>query len=97
VAYHHSLTAASQCIALTKMMKTALMALALASLSASTEALSTTFAPKTSALVYDQLQTTPLCRASDEQAVNLPKLWRSGAPFGVVDEVAGCVFLRHFG
>jgi hypothetical protein len=81
-------------------MKTILMALALASLSLSTDALSSTLVSPsrtTTSLVYDQLQATPLYRASDEQPVNLPDLWRSGTPFGVADEVAVCAFLRHFG
>jgi hypothetical protein len=72
------------------------MALAVASLSSSTDALSTVATPRTS-LVYDQLQSVPLYRASDEQMVNLPDLWRSGTPFGVADEVVVCAFLRHFG
>mmetsp|Transcript_1351 Transcript_1351/g.2962 ORF Transcript_1351/g.2962 Transcript_1351/m.2962 type:complete len:89 (-) Transcript_1351:2484-2750(-) len=47
--------------------------------------------------VFTQLETTPLVRASDEQAVALPTLWRSETPFGLGDEVAVCAFLRHFG
>lgn len=47
--------------------------------------------------VLDGLQTTPLLRASDGQAVVLPSLWRANTPFGIGDETAVCAFLRHYG
>ncbi len=47
--------------------------------------------------VLEGLQTTPLLRASDGQAVTLPSLWRSNTPFGIGDETAVCAFLRHYG
>ena len=47
--------------------------------------------------VLDGLQSTPLLRASDGQAVVLPSLWRANTPFGIGDETAVCAFLRHYG
>jgi len=58
--------------------------------------------PSTSSLssnnsIYDGLSTTPLIRASDQELVTLPSLWRSKTPFGIADETAVCAFLRHYG
>lgn len=59
----------------------------------STEALSTI----TPTGLYSQLQATPLFRASDEQPIVLPDLWRADTPLGIADEVSVTAFLRHFG
>ena len=47
--------------------------------------------------VFDGLVNTPLVRASDEELVSLPSLWKSNTPFGLGDETAVCAFLRHYG
>ena len=47
--------------------------------------------------IYDGLSTTPLTRASDQELVTLPSLWRANTPFGLADETAVCAFLRHYG
>ena len=66
-----------------------------ASLLLSSAAFSAT--PIQQASVLEGLQTTPLLRASDGQAVTLPSLWRANTPFGIGDETAVCAFLRHYG
>lgn len=50
-----------------------------------------------SSAVFEGLSTTPLVRASDEQLVSLPSLWKSNTPFGIADDTAVCAFLRHYG
>jgi len=47
--------------------------------------------------IYDELAKTPLVRASDQELVTLPSLWRHNTPFGIGDETAVCAFLRHYG
>lgn len=47
--------------------------------------------------LIEDLQNTPLLRASDGAAVALPSLWRANTPFGIGDETAVCAFLRHYG
>jgi hypothetical protein len=65
-------------------------------------ALSSTVAPMTTRSVGTQavlegLKSTPVVRASDEQLVTLPSLWRSNTLAGLGDEVAVTAFLRHYG
>ena len=50
-----------------------------------------------SKVVFEGLVNTPLIRASDEELVSLPTLWKSNTPFGLGDEIAVCAFLRHYG
>jgi len=64
-------------------------------LSSSTTSLSSL--SSTDRSIYDDLAKTPLVRASDQELVTLPSLWRHSTPFGFGDETAVCAFLRHYG
>lgn len=63
----------------------------------SVAALSTVAPSRTGTLVLEALKLTPLVRASDDQLLTLPSLWRRNTLAGLGDEVAVTAFLRHFG
>eukprot|EP00986_Skeletonema_menzelii_P019879 scaffold29463_cov148-Skeletonema_menzelii.AAC.4 len=51
-------------------------------------------APERSGVVFDNLRSSPLVRASDSSPTYLPDQWRSSTPFGLGDETAHASKLR---